>query len=220
MDLALQPVRRKLHAKPVPLNLAICALRTSVDSAPSLFLRIARQYRYRRPASTALTPAMQSAPPLSTFRINTCKSVSKQRTLTSFRMNTCEKGGGGGVSAYGMRRSCRRFRGATTFHLALKGVTLRPPRPLPLPPAFPAKSGCSPAPCSLPAGSTRKIPRAPAPPSPTPQCLSHRSACAPRRSALRLPWPAPPQYSESSAPSAHTRRPRQQSFRPARWLSF
>ncbi len=34
---------------------------------------------------------------LSTFRINTCKSVSKQRTLTPFRMNTCEKTRGGEV---------------------------------------------------------------------------------------------------------------------------
>ena len=32
---------------------------------------------------------------LSTFRMNTCKSVSKQRTLTTFRMNTCAKTGGG-----------------------------------------------------------------------------------------------------------------------------
>src|SRR6266481_1506519 len=30
------------------------------------------------------------------FRINTCKSVSKQMTLTPFRMNTYEKQGGGG----------------------------------------------------------------------------------------------------------------------------
>ena len=30
------------------------------------------------------------------FRINTCKSVSKQRTLTTFRMNTCEEQGEGG----------------------------------------------------------------------------------------------------------------------------
>src|SRR5713101_5376019 len=29
------------------------------------------------------------------FKINTCKSVSKQTTLTSFRMNTYEKTGGG-----------------------------------------------------------------------------------------------------------------------------
>jgi hypothetical protein len=34
---------------------------------------------------------------LSTFRINTSKSVSKQMTLTPFRMNTCQKPGGGGV---------------------------------------------------------------------------------------------------------------------------
>jgi hypothetical protein len=33
---------------------------------------------------------------LSRFRINTCKSVSKQRTLTRFRINTCEKTGEGG----------------------------------------------------------------------------------------------------------------------------
>src|SRR5258708_31571769 len=31
------------------------------------------------------------------FRINTCKSVSKQRTSTSFRINTCEKPKGRGV---------------------------------------------------------------------------------------------------------------------------
>src|SRR6266481_1297220 len=34
---------------------------------------------------------------LTTFRMNTCKSVSKQRTLTIFRINTCEKPGGGVV---------------------------------------------------------------------------------------------------------------------------
>jgi hypothetical protein len=32
------------------------------------------------------------------LRINTCKSVSKQRTLTLFRINTYKKQGGGGVS--------------------------------------------------------------------------------------------------------------------------
>jgi hypothetical protein len=31
---------------------------------------------------------------LTTFRINTCKSVSKQRTLTPFRINTYKKQGG------------------------------------------------------------------------------------------------------------------------------
>jgi hypothetical protein len=33
---------------------------------------------------------------LSAFRMNTCKTVSKQRTLSPFRMNTCEKTGGRG----------------------------------------------------------------------------------------------------------------------------
>src|SRR6266851_7963483 len=33
---------------------------------------------------------------ITTFRINTCKSVSKQRTLTTFRMNTYKKQGEGG----------------------------------------------------------------------------------------------------------------------------
>jgi hypothetical protein len=37
------------------------------------------------------------AAPLSTFRMNTCKSVSKQRTLSPFRMNTYAKTGGRGV---------------------------------------------------------------------------------------------------------------------------
>ena len=40
--------------------------------------------------------ARAPASPLSTFRMNTCKSVSKQRTLTPFRMNTYAKTGGGG----------------------------------------------------------------------------------------------------------------------------
>src|SRR5712664_454033 len=41
---------------------------------------------------------------LTTFRINTCKSVSKQRTLTIFRINTCEKQGGGGLELYAVSR--------------------------------------------------------------------------------------------------------------------
>jgi hypothetical protein len=36
----------------------------------------------------------------SPFRINTCKSVSKQRTLTTFRMNTYAKTGGRGSTEY------------------------------------------------------------------------------------------------------------------------
>jgi hypothetical protein len=37
---------------------------------------------------------------VSPFRMNSCKSVSKQRTLTAFRMNTCEKTRGRGVSRF------------------------------------------------------------------------------------------------------------------------
>ncbi len=38
---------------------------------------------------------MQNATLINPFRINTCESVSKQRTLTTFRMNTYEKQGEG-----------------------------------------------------------------------------------------------------------------------------
>src|SRR5713101_6091990 len=37
---------------------------------------------------------------LTTFRINTCKSVSKQRTLTPLRINTYEKRGEGGTRLF------------------------------------------------------------------------------------------------------------------------
>src|SRR5216683_5688793 len=44
------------------------------------------------PKNSARAPAS----PLSTFRMNTCESVSKQRTLSTSRMNTYAKTGGGG----------------------------------------------------------------------------------------------------------------------------
>src|SRR6267142_2822612 len=47
---------------------------------------------------TAGQPETISRTELSTFRMNTCKSVSKQTTLTTFRMNTYEKPGGRGVA--------------------------------------------------------------------------------------------------------------------------
>jgi hypothetical protein len=48
---------------------------------------------------------------LTTFRINTCKSVSKQRTLTPFRINTYKKGGRGypGTAGLHMRRVATLF---------------------------------------------------------------------------------------------------------------
>src|SRR5713226_6359432 len=42
---------------------------------------------------------------LTPFRINTCKSVSKQRTLTTFRMNTYEEQGEGGRGRWGTDRA-------------------------------------------------------------------------------------------------------------------
>jgi hypothetical protein len=44
--------------------------------------------------STTHYPLLTTHFPLTTFRINTCKSVSKQRTLTPFRINTYKKQGG------------------------------------------------------------------------------------------------------------------------------
>jgi len=40
---------------------------------------------------------------LSPFRINTCKSISKQTALTRFRINTYEKTGGWGAAGHGTR---------------------------------------------------------------------------------------------------------------------
>jgi hypothetical protein len=45
-------------------------------------------------------PLLTTHSPLTTFRINTCKSVSKQTTLTTFRINTYKKQGEGGTPAF------------------------------------------------------------------------------------------------------------------------
>src|SRR5467141_1519461 len=48
------------------------------------------------PPSQECSPIAQFLCNVSPFRMNTCKSVSKQRTLTTFRMNTYEKHTGWG----------------------------------------------------------------------------------------------------------------------------
>jgi hypothetical protein len=48
---------------------------------------------------TAHYPRLTTHSPLTTFRMNTCKNVSKQSTLTTFRMNTYVKRGEGGDPA-------------------------------------------------------------------------------------------------------------------------
>jgi len=54
------------------------------------------QYRSLAAAGVPPNPENSASPAtLSTFKMNTCKSVSKQRTLSSFRMNTYAKTRGG-----------------------------------------------------------------------------------------------------------------------------
>ncbi len=66
-------------------------------SAPYSHLFAFQPLTLRR-SLTLLESTLEKTPQragLTTFRINTCKSVSKQRTLTIFRMNTYEKQGEG-----------------------------------------------------------------------------------------------------------------------------
>src|SRR5713226_2667236 len=83
---------------------------------------------------------------LTTFRINTCKSVSKQRTLTSFRINTYKKTGEGGTPAN------RWFR-ISNFPAYNSGNARHMLHVAPLSPAasldcayFPSQRGCHPLP--------------------------------------------------------------------------
>ena len=62
---------------------------------------------------------------VSPFRMNTCKSVSKQRTLTPFRMNTYEKQAGWGVLLTRVPAAqCLRFRAHPTFKSFGYGIPL------------------------------------------------------------------------------------------------
>src|SRR5713226_5818056 len=88
MKLAPQPVRRNLRAKSAPANLLTCAQFAFIDSPIVTFRTLSKSFRYR--SRDAKRHANKS------FRMNTCESVSKQRTLTIFRINTYEKTGGRG----------------------------------------------------------------------------------------------------------------------------
>src|SRR5713101_7952301 len=94
MKLAPQPVRRKLRAKSAPPNLSTCPQCASIASAISTFRTLSKNCRavsesppkfFRSRSSDAKCQASKP------FRMNTCESVSKQRTLTTFRMHTYEK---------------------------------------------------------------------------------------------------------------------------------
>jgi hypothetical protein len=105
---ALKPTALHLFRSPRPLlRCAFCipagfagrsdvqALRRSGGSS-HLFPYLPIVYRR---SVTLLESTLEKVPHkagLTTFRINTYKSVSKQRTLTTFRMNTYEKLGEGG----------------------------------------------------------------------------------------------------------------------------
>src|SRR5229473_3496973 len=100
MKLALQPLRRNPRAKSAPPNLSICAQCASIDSAISTFrtlskicraVTVSRSKFFRYRSSDAKRHACKP------FRMNTCESVSKQRTLTTFRINTYEKPRGRGA---------------------------------------------------------------------------------------------------------------------------
>src|SRR6266849_4734190 len=99
MKWALQPVRRDLRAKLAPLDVSICAPFASTNSAISTFRTLSKDCRavsvslskfFRYRSSDAKRHVAKP------FRMNTCESVSKQRTLTAFGINTYEKPRGRG----------------------------------------------------------------------------------------------------------------------------
>jgi len=89
------------------------SLRYPFSNGSSAFLRRADSQNPFSPFSASLClggePILWRLPPppdlrATSFRINTCKSVSKQTTLTPFRINTYEKTGGGGPPPFVLAR--------------------------------------------------------------------------------------------------------------------
>src|ERR1700730_3295612 len=75
------------------------ATRLPFRRLPDLFPSVpsVSQWRIQSSGPFVTTLVAQSWCNINTFRINTCKTVSKQTTLTSFRINTYEKPGGRGA---------------------------------------------------------------------------------------------------------------------------
>src|SRR5713226_4303153 len=69
------------------------------STLPEVFILNSLNF-FRMNTSHGKPPFAQFLCNVSPFRINTCKSASKQTTLTPFRMNTYEKTGGGGIPSY------------------------------------------------------------------------------------------------------------------------
>jgi len=81
--------------QPMPL-FALLALSCG-GSADRPFAVLSRRFRPSRKQHRKSTNFAQFWCNINPFRINTCKSVSKQTTLSIFRINTYEKTGGGGT---------------------------------------------------------------------------------------------------------------------------
>src|ERR1700674_1386274 len=99
---ALPSLPRARRAKGTPRSLQSPLLLRCAPTETLLFLCPSCRYGVclsQRGGYTPLPPTDRGTRVSYSFRINTCKSVSKQTTLTPFRMNTYEKKGGGwGVS--------------------------------------------------------------------------------------------------------------------------
>src|SRR5712692_10448737 len=95
----------RLRILPVTTGVCTPSLLSILNSVSPCLPRLGRDpiWKHRRRNRSSTSP----------FRINTCKSVSKQRTLTTFRMNTYEKRGEGGKAQptesaqSGVRQGCR-----------------------------------------------------------------------------------------------------------------
>jgi hypothetical protein len=88
--------KRTKNAPVTPLSTAFTpnALATPLESAFTKNTGVWGAGQFAISPRLTLVAQRQNRPPLSTFRMNTCKSVTKQTTLSFFRMNTYAKTGG------------------------------------------------------------------------------------------------------------------------------
>src|SRR4029077_10234477 len=102
MKSAHQPVALAAHGRLSPQfrSYSRCAFRipNALRDLPTFASPSIGPSRLPRCLPATHYPLLTTHSPLTTFGINTCKSVSKQTTLPIFRMNTYEKQGDGGTS--------------------------------------------------------------------------------------------------------------------------
>ncbi len=103
-----QPRGHRFSCCPTPPPLAphnLPALFTATSpthylAARSLYPSVPLPHRSTKPFTINSYEMRPIITALTTFRINTCKSASKQTTLSPFRINTYEKQGGGGRGVF------------------------------------------------------------------------------------------------------------------------